>query len=184
MRNRKFIVFIIIIIVIISGSIYLSVGKSVNYLEYFKSLQTWNTLKKENNNSYSYISSYQSWTGNYSNTKIEVKNGIPISRNYETGVMEYNISDNNKVDIKNTKNDTYSENQSNLGTHKSGFSAITIDDIYKKCITSMLKVSILNNTINFELDKNGLISSCGYTPKNCQDDCFRGIEISNFQWIK
>ena len=184
MGKKKYIVIVVIILIIILGGLYIFAGKTLNLSDYYNSLRTWNKLKLENGDSYSYINSFQSWTGNYTNTIIEVEKGKPISRNYETGIIEYMPKSDGGVDIKNTKNDTYIENQDNLGTHKAGFSPITMDNIYRNCILNISKVSSLTNNIYFETDNSGILSTCGYVPKNCQDECFEGVEINNFKWIK
>jgi len=35
-----------------------------------------------------------------------------------------------------------------------------------------------NVTTYFEAKNNGMISSCGYWPNNCADDCFTGVSIT------
>ena len=150
--------------------------KGENNYSYNESLNTWNQLKNFNGNSYTYETTSGSWTGYGSTTKLEIENGIVISRTNQ----RYQINGSNgEKDII----DSYSETIENLGTHNYGAAPLTIDEIYNFCAEELLIVDKKNNTIYFETKENGLISLCGYVPDNCIDDCFTGISIEEFSWI-
>lgn len=150
--------------------------KGENNYNYYESLETWNQLKNIHGDSYTYETTYGSWTGYGSTTKLEIKNGIVISRTNH----RYQIDNSNgeKVTI-----DSYSENLENLGSHDYGASLLTMDEIYDICAEEYLIVNKKNNNIYFETKENGIIKLCGFVPNNCQDDCFTGISIENFNWI-
>jgi len=145
--------------------------------DYNKSLQRWNTFKKEHNNSYEYTVNAASFTGYYSLTRIMVKNGIVASRTFlDNDVFEDKRPAGQAVE-------KYTEGMAELNTHENGFKAITIDEIYATCAGTYLVVNEKENEISFSVDDLGLIKYCGYYPKGCMDDCSRGVSISNFKWI-
>lgn len=206
MENKKYYVLIPLIIIIITGSFYLwknklktnninnnteiqpslvvdnqvktdSVkNKDPNIVEYEKSLNIWNKLKKQYNDSYTYESSFQSYSGYRNNTKIEVKNGIPVFRSYEEFMFQ------GPNDIK--KLDSFVENTKNLNSNQKGVLAITIDEIYQQCINNYLNVDPKVNNISFKVDSNGIMTYCGYTPENCMDDCNKSVKIEKLEWLK
>ena len=45
---------------------------------------------------------------------------------------------------------------------------------------ALLSTSVSVGAADAKLD--GIISLCGFVPKGCQDDCFRGIKIKSFEW--
>jgi hypothetical protein len=70
-----------------------------------------------------------------------------------------------------------------LNTHSDeGGALMTLDDIYAKANNVWLKADPKLNYIYFETKNAGLISTCGYFPKDCQDDCFVGVHISSISF--
>ncbi|MGY5355583.1 hypothetical protein [Wenyingzhuangia sp. IMCC45467] len=55
-----------------------------------------------------------------------------------------------------------------------------MDEIYEKAKQDWL-IKRKEVLVYFETDNNGLISTCGYVPKNCMDDCFLGITIKSIE---
>ncbi|MFY0600140.1 MAG: hypothetical protein JXR03_10750 [Cyclobacteriaceae bacterium] len=145
-------------------------------ISYNESLSKWNDLKRENGNSYIYQTSFNSWTGFGSITNIKIEDGIVTSRSYtEFGLDELD----NKVIT-----DSYEETIDNLGSHQKGASAVTIDMLYETCASQYIVVDEKDNSIHFETEESGLMNTCGFVPNGCIDDCFTGIQISAFDWIK
>lgn len=141
-----------------------------------ESKSAWKELKKKNGNSYEYTVLEQSWTGHGSETIIVVKNGKVTSRHYTA----FEISDEDG-----TKNitDSYEENQKReIGSHSSGAPPYTIDKLYNTCLSKYLTVDHEANNVYFETNEQGVMMLCGYEPIGCQDDCFKGIRISEFRW--
>lgn len=142
-------------------------------LNYNDSYKAWLSYKQSINNSYSYTSTSGSFTGYGVTTKISVKNGAIIGRDYTS--YQYQENSSNKTIIKQWHEDT-----NTLNTHDGeGGELLTMDGIYSKAINVWLKADPKANDIYFETKNNGLISSCGYFPLGCQDDCFTGINISS-----
>ena len=144
--------------------------------EYNLSLTEWNTLKKQNNNTYSYTARTSSWTGFGTNTTLTIQNGVAVSRAFEA----YQLDETNGNKI---ISDSYFENAENLNTHENGFATLTMDDLYNSCLEDYLSVNKKDNTIYFETNTQGIVSICGFVPDNCVDDCFRGFSIESFQWL-
>lgn len=136
--------------------------------EFEKSKETWDMYKKAVNNSYSYISYFVSSEGGYEETKIIVENGKVVGRIFKSFVYP-------ESDVK----EYWVENISNLNAHANGAESLTLDEIYQKANNEWLRVDIQKNDVYFTTDMNGLIASCGYVPKGCQDDCFFGVHIKS-----
>lgn len=142
-------------------------------LSYNDSYKAWLNYKKNIKNSYSYISTYSSFTGYGVTIKIDVKNGAIISRDFTSYQYQQNTS--NKTIIK-----QWHEDSSSLNSHGDvAGELLTMDAIYLKAKDVWLKVDPKINDIYFETKNNGIISTCGYYPIGCQDDCFNGIHIDS-----
>jgi hypothetical protein len=73
----------------------------------------------------------------------------------------------------------WTETAATLNTHNDGAPAITLDEIYEKARTEYLTVDKKKNTVYFEVNYEGLLSSAGYVPEGCMDDCFYGVHIKS-----
>lgn len=141
---------------------------------YDESYSAWQSFKKSSSNSYSYVTYNGSWTGLYAESKITVQNGKVIARDFLQGHYLQNTA----TLIVDT---TWAENAATLNTHEYGFEALTLDQVYTKAKTEWLNVSKEDNYISFEAANNGIVSSAGFVPKGCQDDCFNGINIKDIK---
>jgi hypothetical protein len=141
--------------------------------EFQTSYEKLQDFKKSSANSYTYIATTGSIFGYSSTTTITVTNGVVVSRDYKA----YRLNDNHQSVLYLN----WTEDKSNISTHTQGQEAFRLDQIYAKAKNEWLKVDSKANDIYFETDANGLIASCGYVPKGCQDDCFNGITISSIQ---
>ncbi|RWY54270.1 hypothetical protein [Mucilaginibacter gilvus] len=140
--------------------------------DYDKSYSAWLSFKKSSNNSYSYVTYYGSVFGYHSQSKITVQNGKVVGRDF--------------LQIRQTSNagvvDTlkkWAESGAALNTHENGFAALTLNQVYAKAKGEWLNVNKTDNYVYLETTNNGIISSAGYVPKNCADDCFIGINIKD-----
>lgn len=144
--------------------------------DFRESKTAWRNLKKEHGNSYVYTILEQSWTGHGSETTLVVDEGKVKERHY----VEFIISD---EDGSKSITDSYKEtSKKEIGSHSSGAPPYTIDDLYRTCLSKYLTVDHDANEVFFETDEDGVMMLCGYVPNGCQDDCFRGIRISEFSW--
>lgn len=147
----------------------------LNYQNDFeKSQAAWLDFKESSNNSYSYVVSGGSVFLEYGwETTIIVSNGIIVQRHFEyTGNTE-NIPENIPLE--------WTEEENEINNHEnSSAAALTLDQIYSKAEKEWL-IKRKDTTVYFEAKNNGLISSCGYVPDGCMDDCFFGIRIKSIQ---
>ncbi|GAB3925761.1 hypothetical protein [Mucilaginibacter myungsuensis] len=142
------------------------------------SRQAWETYKISVNNSYSYVRYSASVFGGYSESTIMVQNGKVIGRTFKSGVYQYNPT----VFVERV---SWTEDAATLNTHTGGnFPAVTIDQLYAEAERDYVNVDEKENKKYFKKDDKGLLAICGYFPKACQDDCFRGIQIKNIQPLK
>lgn len=137
--------------------------------DYQKSLKAWHTFKQQSGNSYQYIVGGGSWVGSGWETTITVTDGVVTQRDYEY----HNPPD---PDIEFPEEEKWTETGDEIGTHERGFQPITLDEVYQIAKNDWLKKRS-NTTTYFEAKNDGMISSAGYVPDGCQDDCFRGITI-------
>jgi len=140
-----------------------------------KSLKAWEDYKSDINNTYTYTSYSGSVFGYASQTRITVINGEVAGREYK--LYKNNGSTQQEVVT------SWTEDKATLNTHDGGAEALTIDQLYTKAKTEWLTADAKANNITFETNGDGIIASCGYTPKNCVDDCFRGVHITTISAI-
>jgi len=138
--------------------------------DFEKSSAAWKTFKAKSGNSYVYQVSTSSWTNYQTFTTITVTNGQITGRDYMARSTEYHPS------AAVTIHEQWNEGQQTLNTHTSGAASITLDEIYEQARTVWLKKRSDADTY-FKAENDGLISSCGFVPHGCQDDCFTGIHI-------
>ena len=154
---------------------YLKGSSGIN----FETSQTqWQKLRIENGNSYTYTLAFQSWTGLQSETTLTINNGMVSQRSYKS----YTLNHDEAVDT--LYFETYTETGDSLGSHSRGVPLYSIDDLYATCANDYLTVDTSTNTLYFDTDEKGIISICGYTPDNCADDCFVGVRVASFRWLK
>ena len=143
-----------------------------NESEFNKSYNAWLNFKNNSHNSYQYTTNSGSVFGYGSETKIGVINGKIVSRDFIATRLKQNGT---------SQQDTikqWHEDADHINTHPNDAGeSLTLDDIYQRAKTVWLKADKKSNSIYFEAKNNGMISSCGYVPNGCQDDCFNGITI-------
>lgn len=147
-----------------------------NGFNFRESKLQWEKLKKLNGNSYSYGILEQSFAGNGSETTIVVKKGKVTSRFYEAFEIDQNDG---------TKTILYSyveESKKELGSHPEGALPVTMDELYRSCISQYLIADPDSNEVHFETNEDGVMMLCGFVPYGCQDDCYRGFSLSHFEW--
>lgn len=161
-------------VLLLIGILFTSCEKSnLNYENSFESsYQEWLSFKQTSGNSYHYVVSAGSVFGPAWQTDITVTNGKVTQRHFKYTSVDGMVNVPAEV-LEWTEN----ENEINSHTH-SGAAALTLDQIYEKARTEWL-IKRKDASVYFEAKNNGLISSCGYVPDGCMDDCFNGINISS-----
>ncbi|MCA5004444.1 hypothetical protein [Sphingobacterium bovistauri] len=190
---------IIYILLIIITFLSCSKDDSEYENEYEKSYKTWQQFSKTNNQTYSYTTQLTSWVGTTIHTKITIENNQITKREFkyfrigsktipesgwtkqlaiealkEIGIKEDEIQSSYGTEVIDKLQ--WVENKENLGNHGSENELMTLEQIYNKTKNEWI-VKRPKSTIYFETKNNGLISTAGYVPQGCVDDCFRGINI-------
>lgn len=146
---------------------------SISLTDYNKSYNAWLKYKNNAGNSYTYTNSWGSWAGFGAELKTNVQNGVVISRDY----FSYRYD---QVTKSNTTLKQWHEDAAHINTHPDDVAdALTLDAVYAKAKNYWLKADTKTNDVYFEAKNSGLISSAGFVPKGCQDDCFNGITITS-----
>ena len=158
--------------IIIFLAIFSSCKKDALNSDFEQSRKLWLAFKKSANNNYSYTVKTASWAGFGDSTIITVSNGIVSGRKYTSYTTDGATGHT-------STRETWTETSTNLNTHQSGASPINLDAVYDKAANEWLKADKKQNIIYFEAKNQGMISTCGYIPNGCQDDCFIGIRISS-----
>lgn len=159
--------------------------------DFNSSLQSWETLKTTHLNSYRYTVSTKTPLGHNAKTTITVNDGCITSRTYE--VYSQYDDNNTYLEFKNriVLNRFY-EDANNIETHAcndnlnhfcNAAPALTIDELYNTCLQKYLKVNAATKQITFSVNDENLIKACYYNTQACEDDCFFGIKISDFEWL-
>lgn len=196
--------FLYVIVFSIVAYSFTSCNKSeIEYDKGFKKSEAaWLKFKNENNNSYRFEVLSGSWTGFSQKTSIKVVDGVAVERSFTyTGFNnirrpEAGWDENTTREILTLMNITESEFVNRYGKsldealewrevgamvgttqNTSASTFLTLDEVYEKAKNDWLKKKPGVETY-FETQNNGMISTCGYVPDNCADDCFSGITIS------
>lgn len=165
----------VIALLLICGLTMSCSSDDLNYQNDFaKSQNAWLDFKALSNDSYQYVVADGSVFTEYGwETTITVSNGVIIERRFNYTGNPENIPD-NQLEW------TESETEINSTAHENSYAAqaLTLDEIYLKAEQYWL-IKRKNATSYFEIENNGLISTCGYVEKGCMDDCFNGITIKS-----
>lgn len=139
--------------------------------DFAKSRTAWQDFKKASDNSYTYTVTTSSWAGFGTSTIISITNGIVTGRDYTSYSFDGQTG-------QKTTRESWSEDKVTLNSHVEGAASISMDAVYDKAASVWLKADAKKNTVYFEAKNNGMISTCGYVPSDCMDDCFTGINIA------
>ena len=200
-----------IIISLLIPFLFLSCEKSdLKYESEFKdSYDVFQKFKASSNNSYFYIVTGNSYFGYSWETKLTIKSGKVVKREFyftafESVQLPANGWTSNELDEilkkkgkefeKQLKKEgitlleflQWTENENNLGKlgAKVGYASQirTLDEIYKLAETDWI-IKRKNAKLYFETKNNGMISLAGYVEGNCQDGCFNGVNTKSIQAI-
>ncbi|PPL02206.1 hypothetical protein [Parapedobacter indicus] len=175
--------------------------------EFNRSYETWLDFKASSDDSYRYVVTGASWAGSAWETTITVEKGMVTKRDFlytrfndvwmpESGwtltevdeilvafeKMAHELSEQEKISILDDLQWSETEEELDAEAHASSPAGapITLDDIYDTARNVWLK-SRSDASVSFKADNNGILSSAGFVPKNCMDDCFSGIYIRSIE---
>ncbi|HEY0897037.1 MAG TPA: hypothetical protein VGE15_10845 [Sphingobacteriaceae bacterium] len=166
----------LLILLLLTGACLVSCNKDgIEYKNAFEdSYDTWIAFKSASKNSYTYMVTSGSWTGAGSETRISVREGRVTARHFilrqskDDGTSDAEILE------------EWYENEGQIQSHERGAAPITLDEVYRMARSEWL-IKRSNTDTYFEAGNEGMISVCGYSDRNCADDCFRGITIASVE---
>lgn len=166
------------------------------------SYQSYLAFKEASNNHYQYVVSDGTWAGYSWNTTLVVNNGEVVERRFQYTLFNdvpmpaggwtleiaeqlldglgdtgwgYSHLAGDAAKLLATLNWTQNIDGLIGETENMAWPIQTLDDVYesaKSWLSSKENVSFV-----FETDHDGIISTCGFYPDGCMDDCFTGIRI-------
>ena len=172
MKNRIYLIALVLVGCLMSCESESDDTIYQNELE--KSLAALSKFKKKTNNTYKYTVVGTSWIGVFWETTIVVTHGKVTQRKYKCGNIE---GYQNSIPKENAE---WTENKNQIGSHAYGFEPLTLDEVYAKAAQEWMPKREDVQTY-FEIENDGLISTCGYEISGCADDCFIGIRIKSIQ---
>lgn len=161
--------FVLLLIIILFGAC----KKDEYGDELSKSKEVYIAFKQASNNNYQYVVTTSSWTGYSTATTLTIQGGKVVGRAYVAKRIADTVG--TVVVVQ-----EWTEDAGSLGTHWDGAFSLTLDDVYERAKNEWLKKRD-DADVYFEAKNQGMISTAGYTEKNCADDCFRGIEIGSIK---
>ena len=140
-----------------------------------KSEEKWLELKKKCKGNYSYKKSFSSWVGFGNETTIVVKNNKVIERHYREWkgrepAGPATMPPGAKTKVKEPEGDKWVETGHQVGTHKKGAKARTLDELYQEAKAIAKKSLSPHEKIYVHFDTQGLLNSCFYVNTMIMDD--------------
>lgn len=136
-----------------------------------ESLGEWQVLKAAHGGHYEYEVHFSSWVGFSDVTTLEVEGDDVVRRRYEARDAEGQVTE------------RCTEEGAELGTHEHGAPLRTIEDLYAECRRKVLTQDRRENDIYLEFRYDEVLRYCFYVPKNCADDCSRGVSINALRFL-
>jgi hypothetical protein len=129
-------------------------------------------MKASSGESYTYsVPLYSPLSGYASRTDITVKRGMVVKRRYSSTFRD--------SAGRTVTGPAYTE-IARVGANEAGAPAVTLDSLYAECRTCLAQADS-TGTLWFALDRNYILSACGFAPHGLQD--VTGPEIG-IDWIK
>ncbi|MFP6901621.1 MAG: protease inhibitor I42 family protein, partial [Opitutales bacterium] len=143
-----------------------------------KSLNTWETLKKECGGNYTYSKRWSSWVGFGHTTEVVVANNKVVERRYKSfsGRPRPVVPGQPPAKPQGT---SWAEKGEELGTHKQGHPAKTLDELYKEAAEILNRPVPPFQRLGLRFDKQGLLLACYTQDTRIADDApTKGVNIS------
>lgn len=204
--NRKFIVSFLVVAALFSAC----KKEDFAYEDAFnRSYKTWLDFKASSGDNYRYIVTGATWAGSAWETTITVKSGVVTQRDFrytrfndvwrpETG---WTLNEVDEILVAFEKSahalteqekdsflaqlewsETEEELDADAHAQSPAGALLTLDDIYDTARTVWLE-NRSDATVSFDAKNHGMLSSAGFVPDNCADDCFSGINIRSIEAI-
>ena len=144
-----------------------------------KSLRTWSKLKKECSGNYSYRKRWSSWVGFGHETEVVVRDNKVVERRYKSFPGRPREVAPGQPPSQ-PKGKSWVEKGSELGSHKEGHPARTLDELYAEARTILSRPVSQFERLGLRVDKQGLLLACYTQDKRIADDApTKGVNISS-----
>jgi len=132
---------------------------------------TW-AAAKANCPNYHYEALTSSFVGYCTKTTIQLANDQPVQRSFVSYGEGCGSTDAGPTE-------TWKEiGAQQVGTHTDGASALTAEQLFADCETSLAH-DPSRNTLTLTIGAEGIPTRCGFTPIGCLDDCYSGFQLSD-----
>lgn len=143
-----------------------------------KSLSTWEKLKEECGGNYTYSKRWSSWVGFGHTTEVVVANNKVAERRYKSFSGRPRPVAPGQPPAK-PKGTSWTETGKELGSHKQGHPAKTLDMLYKEATAILERPVPPFQRLGLRFDKQGLLLACYTQDKRIADDApTKGVNIS------
>ena len=146
--------------------------------QFKKSLNTWEKLKEECGGNYSYSKHWSSWVGFGHKTEVVVENNKVVERRYKSFSGRPRPVAPGQPPAK-PQGTSWTEKGKEIGTHKQGHPAKTLDELYKEAAGILDRPVPPFQRLGLRFDKQGLLLACYTQDTRIADDApTKGVNIS------
>ena len=148
-----------------------------------KSLQAWQQAKEKCNGNYSYSVRWQSFVGFGHETTVVVKDNKVVERRYREFKRRPPVAVPKDPKAKpQPAGPLWVEKGKELGSHKKGTAAKTLDQLYQEAAAVAKRKLPANERRYVRVDKQGLLLSCFTVDTRIADDApTKGVNISSIK---
>jgi hypothetical protein len=141
-----------------------------------KSRAAWTTARDAAHGDYIYEVLRTTFIGGAYTTRISVADNRVTKREYQAAIGGAGIETPVTTDWVET-------GAGEVGTHPEGAPAVTIDELYDRCRDDVLPRDRGSNDLTLLFRADGILDTCAYTPRGCQDDCSMGVWVSTLEFV-
>jgi predicted secreted protein len=146
--------------------------------QFKKSLNTWEKLKVECGGNYSYSKRWSSWVGFGHTTDVIIKNNKVVERRYKSFSGRPRPVAPGQPPAK-PKGISWTETGKEIGSHKQGHPAKTLDELYKEAAGILERPVPPFQRLGLRFDKQGVLLACYTQDTRIADDApTKGVNIS------
>ena len=147
-----------------------------------KSLNTWEKLKATCGGNYTYTKRWSSWVGFGHTTEVVVENNKVVERRYKSFSNRPVPEAPPGQPQAKPASKGWVEKGDEIGTHKQGHPAKTLDELYKEAAAILDRPIPPFQRLGLRFDKQGLLLACYTQDKRIADDApTKGVNISTIQ---